>query len=326
MDVRLALYAVAAEQQLDRPATQQLFDLAALNRQPAQLGYWLPRGLAALGAALAGIGVIFWIAANWHQLGRVGHFVLLQGLFAATCAGAWWRPVARIPLGLVALLAIGALFAYVGQTYQTGADPWQLFALWAVLALPLCLAARSDVLWTPWVAVAMAAIVLWQHAHSHDSWWSGTVDLSVQLGAWCAALLLTWALSAAGRACTGAGPWPLRASLTLSIALIGLAAVPALYRDGIELPYWLGLATLLASTAAVGGVARCYDIYCLSALSLADIALVVAGLGRVLVGWFSHNGFGTLLLLASVTACLLALAVQLILRLEKAHRLAEEGV
>ena len=42
-----------------------------------------------------------------------------------------------VPMGLLAMLGMGALFAYFGQTYQTGADPWQLFALWAALSLPL---------------------------------------------------------------------------------------------------------------------------------------------------------------------------------------------
>ena len=83
--------------------------------------------------------------------------------------GAAWRPAARAPLALLALLGIGGLFAYFGQTYQTGADPWQLFAWWAALALPLCLGVRSDVLWAPWAAVAVGAISLWVHAHTGKS-------------------------------------------------------------------------------------------------------------------------------------------------------------
>lgn len=325
MDVRLALHAVAAEHRLDRQATQQLFDLAALHRQPARLDYWLPRGLAALGAALAGTGVIFWIAANWDQLGRAGHFALLQGLFVAACAGAWWRRGARVALGLVALLTIGALFAYFGQTYQTGADAWQLFALWAALALPLCLAARSDIVWTPWSVVAMTAIVLWQHAHSHHHEWSFQAQLSIDLGAWCVALLLTALLSPLGRAYTGAGPWSLRTSLSLAIGLIGVAALSVLFEHESKPEYWIGLLTLLALTAIFSGSARYYDIYCLSALSLAVMTLIVGAMGEVLFRGSRHDGSGRFLLLAIVTASLLALAVPLILRRERAHQLAAEA-
>jgi uncharacterized membrane protein len=149
MDLRLALYELAAQHRLDAAAARQLQQVAGLHDEPAMLATWLPRGVAVLAAALGGLGVIFWLAANWDTLGRFGRFALLQGVFVVMCAGALLKPAARTPLLLLALLAVGGLFAYFGQTYQTGADPWQLFALWAALTLPLCLAARSDVLWRP---------------------------------------------------------------------------------------------------------------------------------------------------------------------------------
>ena len=85
---------------------------------------------------------------------RRGWLVLTQ----LALAGALWRPALRAPLALLAFLGTGGLFAYFGQTYQTGADAWQLFALWGALALPLCLGARSDALWAPWALVVMTAI------------------------------------------------------------------------------------------------------------------------------------------------------------------------
>ena len=44
---------------------------------------------------------------------------------------------------------------YLAQQYQTGADSWQLFAIWAALALPLCLGVRHDAMWAQW-ALAFA--------------------------------------------------------------------------------------------------------------------------------------------------------------------------
>src|SRR5256885_7275137 len=127
--------------------------------------------LAALAAAtLGGLGIILWVAAQWDTLGRFGRFTLLQGIVVVMCAGALARPAARAPLALLALFAIGGLFAYFGQTYQTGADAWQLFAWWAVLALPLCLGLRSDLLWAPWALVAMSAVSLWVQAHTGHRW------------------------------------------------------------------------------------------------------------------------------------------------------------
>ena len=90
-------------------------------------------------------------------------------------------PRARPALGLLAWLGQGALFAYFGQTYQTGADPWQLFALWAALALPLALVVRHDAVWAPWTLTATLAVVLWVQAHSGHRWASDADSLTPQL-------------------------------------------------------------------------------------------------------------------------------------------------
>src|SRR5690606_16273414 len=46
-------------------------------------------------------------------------------------------------LASLASVAVGGLLALVGQIYQTGADPWQLFLLWAVLLLPWLVLVRT---------------------------------------------------------------------------------------------------------------------------------------------------------------------------------------
>ena len=43
---------------------------------------------------------------------------------------------------------IGSFLALVGQIYQTGADPWQLFAIWTALIIPLVIVSKSAMLWT----------------------------------------------------------------------------------------------------------------------------------------------------------------------------------
>ncbi|MCP5010947.1 MAG: DUF2157 domain-containing protein, partial [Aestuariibacter sp.] len=48
-----------------------------------------------------------------------------------------------------------------GQTYQTGADPWQLFANWALLILPWVLVGRFAPLWLVWIALINLSIFLY---------------------------------------------------------------------------------------------------------------------------------------------------------------------
>ena len=52
----------------------------------------LARGTAMLAAALMGLGVIFWVAANWDTLGHLGRFGLLEAVLVAAALGAVLRP------------------------------------------------------------------------------------------------------------------------------------------------------------------------------------------------------------------------------------------
>ena len=157
MDMRFALDELALKHKLTPEARARLGALAPPDTEPQDLNRSVPFGIAVVGALLGGLGIIFWIAANWEYLTKLERFAMLQALIVVMCTGAALRPAARLPLSILALLATGGLFAYFGQTYQTGADAWQLFALWAALTLPLCLGVRHDALWTAWVVVAMSA-------------------------------------------------------------------------------------------------------------------------------------------------------------------------
>jgi uncharacterized membrane protein len=318
MDLRLALYELAARHELDAARVKRLRHLAGIDDEPASLSVWLPRGVAILAAALGGFGLILWIAANWETFGRFGRFALLQGLIAAACVGALAKPRARAPLGLIALLGIGGLFAYFGQTYPSGADPWQLFALWAALALPLCLGVRSDVLWAPWALVAMTGISLWTYAHLDHRWDVSPDTLSVHLQAWCAALLLVAALSAPARRFTGAGEWSLRLALTLTVAMFTSTALGGLFSNEATAHYALSLA-LLAVAAGMLSSAKFFDIFGLSAIALGLNILLISGLGKLLFNVHSSDFIGPLLLIGLAAAGLLAATVALILHLSRRH-------
>lgn len=313
MDLRLAVYQLASANALDAQQTRQLQEVAGFQREPARLAYWLPRGVAVLGAALLGMGLIFWVAANWEELGRMGRFALLQGVFSAACVGAFAVPKARAPLLLAALLAIGGLFAYFGQTYQTGADPWQLFAVWAALALPLCLVARSDVLWTPWMLILSTGVTLWIQAHTHHSWHVESADLPVFVAGWLAVLLACALVSPLLARWTGAGSWALRLGLVLATILITGSAVSALFGSEIESPYWAGLG-LLAVAAVLLSTSKFFDVFGLSAVTLGVNTLLVGGLTYWLFnGDGDGDGVVRLIVLGLIAAVLLALTVQGIL-------------
>jgi hypothetical protein len=236
MTDRGTLYGWIARHRLDPERSRALFRLAGYGQEPPALAHRFWSAVAIGAAALGGFGLLLWLAANWNDFGRGGRFALLQGAVLVLCAGAALQRRARAPLGLMALLCIGGLFAWFGQTYQTGADPWQLFALWALLSLPLCLAVRSDVLWAPWALVASIGLALWLHAHTGHRWRVEPQELPLFLAAWLGSGLLVLGLGPAAAQRTGAGPWALRTAGTCSVALVGTAALGGLFQSPIASP------------------------------------------------------------------------------------------
>ena len=315
MDLRLALLQLAAQHELNDVQRRRLTELAGTNTEPRELARNTAFGVAILGAVLSGLGVIFWIAANWSDFGRAGRFAMLQGLVVAMCAGAWARPAAQVPLSLLAMLGIGALFAYFGQTYQTGADPWQLFAWWAVLALPLCAGVRHDALWTAWTIIAATAITLWVHAAT-GTWSVAPGSLPVFLAGWSAAWLMAFALSPAWRRYTGAGRLSMRVAALLAVWMITISALGGLFSRDIEPHFWLGSTTIMAAAAALSRP-RFYDIVALSAVALALNVLAFGLLATLLIDGNSRNLMGALVTLGLLAAAMLAGTVKLVLDLSR---------
>lgn len=125
-------------------------------------------GLAVL---LLASGLVTWIAANWENWGHVAKFALAQGAVLVSAglallfrrrSGGWGHDLG-VPAALTGLAAVatGGLLALIGQTYQTGADPWQLFALWTVLIIPWVFTVRSVFLSVLWLVLINTALSLW---------------------------------------------------------------------------------------------------------------------------------------------------------------------
>ena len=311
MDLSLALNELSAQHQLTSEANARLRALSGLDDEPPSLTRAVVAGIAILAAALGGLGIIFWIAANWDSLGRSGQFALLQCVVFFMCAGAFALPCARVPLGLLALLATGGLFAYFGQTYQTGADPWQLFAVWAVRSLPLCLGIRHDVLWAPWALIALSAVSLWVHAIIGSFWRFEQSDLNYYLIAWVGALAIAAFLSPLCKRYTGAGPWSLRTSITLAAIVVMITALGAL--DDLSIHYWLALA-LLAGAAFAFSRPPLFDIFAMSVIGLVLNVLLVCLLARLVLRNGDGESIPGLLLVGLSAAGMLAGTVHLILQ------------
>jgi uncharacterized membrane protein len=203
---------------------------------------------------------------------------LAEALVIAALAFVWRLGIDR-PTGKAALLGaslfVGALLALIGQTYQTGADSFELFGTWAVMILPWAVVGRFDVLWLFWLLVANLGIAMYfQTFPGRFLLFSGEQALWVMFALDTAALALWEAASFHGFEWLRSR-WAPRIVATASGTLVTLLAITAIL-DGQS---WVVLA-IVAWCAWLTGAWVVYrrvvkDLYVLAG-GVLSIVLVVA--------------------------------------------------
>lgn len=271
----------------------------ALVDAPASGAPWrgvLERLSLWLSVALLGAAVICFVAANWEELGRFARIFGLQALLVMATLAAWYYGLAR-PAGQAALLLagllLGGLLALVGQTWQTGADTWQLFAAWAMLLLPWLLAAQSPAMSLLWALVANTGVLLWM-----VEWTGGGAVTNLVVGLFNLALAALWLF--VGRRVEGlAGRLGPRLLVTAGLFALTLAALVDVFgwRDisGAGVLVWL-LATLVVAAWSL----RRRDLAVLSVATLSAIVVVTALLARLVFDLLDLATGGLLLMTFAV--------------------------
>lgn len=250
------------------------------------------------GAVALAAAVVFFVAHNWGQLGKITKFTLLEALVAAAVVGYWRlgndRPAGKAAL-LVASILLGALLALFGQIYQTGADTWQLFATWAALILPWVLIGRFAALWMLWVAVANLAIGLYFQVFF----------LEDQRQLWALFAFDTFALAAwelaRGRVSWLQVSWGPRLLAIASGVAITLLVTQAIFDWGRE-PAAAPLAVYPLWLAAIYAVYRKIlpDLFVLAGACLSAIVVVASFLSKNLLE--SNEAAGFLLIAMAIVA------------------------
>jgi len=135
-----------------------------------------PRWLAFLnqlclwaGSIALSLAVLFFIAFNWSAFGKFGKFILLEtSIVIAVGAFLWVKKSTLLAKAsiTVASILVGVLLALFGQTYQTGADPWQLFLVWACFIIPWAIASRFSVLLLMSTILINVSLLLYSSIHA----------------------------------------------------------------------------------------------------------------------------------------------------------------
>ena len=115
------------------------------------------------------LALLFFTAYNWNELGRFFKFLIIEAIMVSTVLLYLFSDkykIAQKVLLTSSSVTLGILLALIGQTYQTGADPWQLFAIWALLITPWVFSANFSGLWILWILLLnISSILYYQKLH-----------------------------------------------------------------------------------------------------------------------------------------------------------------
>jgi uncharacterized membrane protein len=240
------------------------------------------RASLALGAACMLFGLVFFIAWNWEGLPRFAQFAALEVLMVAAAFLSARAPdtFARQLALTFAAVVLGPLLAAYGQTYQTGADPYELFLTWALLAAPLAFVARFRPLWMIIVLLLNVSLALFceqVRPFEYDPLTYQVVLLGALNGALWPAAELAWGAKSR---------WPSRV-LALGAVLPPLP-VAMLYASGEHLFHFedwglaaMGLCLSLSAVAALVYRRRRLDLFMLSVAAFGVSFVLAAALWRV---------------------------------------------
>ncbi len=170
---RAELDRIAEHYELDATGTEVLLEVAEARPTRQSTLQFLARLLSIGGLLSLAAGVVFFVAANWSAIAVFGRFALLEILLIGCVLLALFRlPPAGLGRGalFLAFVITGALLALFGQTYQTGADIYELFLSWALLGLPLVLLANWSVSAAAWILVLNTALMLFCGWHPAGGW------------------------------------------------------------------------------------------------------------------------------------------------------------
>jgi len=123
-----------------------------------------------IGCVALGFSFIYFLAHNWSHIGRLAKFALVETALILSIIVYLKTQISSVSSSAAltfSTILLGALMALFGQTYQTGADPWQLFFNWALLMTPWALISRFTTIWLVWLGLLNLSIILYCDAHSN---------------------------------------------------------------------------------------------------------------------------------------------------------------
>lgn len=256
---------------------------------------FIDRALLLLGGLSLAFALMFFVAYNWSDIGKFAQFGLVQ-IAIVIAIGCYWKLgvdklSAKVSL-LVGSILIGVLLALYGQTYQTGADPWQLFFSWALLILPWALLGRFSAIWLVWLLLGNLTLALYHQTIRSALWlmFDSETGLLWLLFLFNTIALIVWELSSRYFEWLSTR-WVVRILATASGTSITWLVIMAIFESGS-----IGFTRILVWLAWMPLFYFSYrklrpDLFMLAGMCLSGILIIVSLLARTIIDSFEAGGF-----------------------------------
>ncbi len=132
---RKDIHDIATKLELNESSSRKLLKTAF---PPPSLKVWkeFAEKVLLLGVVFILARIIFFFAYNWKSMGRFFKFAIVELLIIISSFITWKyglnRNVGKASVTAGSIL-IGVLLALIGQTYQSGADTYELFITWGII-------------------------------------------------------------------------------------------------------------------------------------------------------------------------------------------------
>jgi uncharacterized membrane protein len=292
---RRVLARLGEQRVFSKEAMDAALDLSGLRPGAEEGRKFALAAMHAAGALSLAAGMVFLVAINWRDLGLYGRFAMVEVPLLAALAVAWIQGVARLSGRLALLLAViltGVLLALFGQTYQTGANLYELFLGWAALTLPWVIACRWAPCWGLWLLLVNVALMLIAQAAGRGDFLSGIIWDRQRGSAWALGLLVdsvfyaVLAFSAKRRDLGLSAQWLQRGVAAAAMVfgtIMMLDRITSSSRDGAAVVLEILLFLATAAGFAVYAYLLKSDLFNFAALALSLIVVTTAELARMLM-------------------------------------------
>jgi uncharacterized membrane protein len=246
-----------------------------------------------LGVIFSALSVIFFLAYNWHEMGRFAKFGLVE-LLIISCLICCWRLNLSSAAGKSTLFGasvlVGALLALVGQTYQTGADTYELFLVWAIAISPWTYLSRNSSQWLFLIALFNVAASLYFYTFNSSFFgYYATNDVYWVMFLINSMALVIWEMAASHDVSGLKKRWPARILAVASGSLITTLVVFGLF-DHADSWALIFYAVWIVSAYIIYRHKR-RDVFVLAGGVLSLIVVISLFLGESMLRFADAGGF-----------------------------------